>query len=90
MLGIKIKVTGKVQGVFYRASAKDKAQQLGLSGMVKNEQDGSVYIEAEGEEQKLKELIDWCHHGPDMAQVENVEYEYYSRLNNFSEFKIIR
>lgn len=67
----KIKVSGKVQGVFFRASTKDKADEIGVKGFVRNEPDGGVYIEAEGEEENLKQFIDWCHLGPDRAMVED-------------------
>lgn len=67
-----IRVSGRVQGVFFRASTKTSADQLNISGFVRNEPDGSVYIEAEGEEKKLEEFIDWCHKGPTSAQVDKV------------------
>lgn len=68
----KVKVTGKVQGVFYRASTKQMADLLGAKGFVRNENDGSVYIEVEGEEDILVKFIQWCHHGPDRAEVSYV------------------
>lgn len=74
MIRYKIKVKGKVQGVFYRSTAQAKARELGLSGWVKNEEDGSVLIEAEGEEQKILKLVDWCREGPGAAIVNDIEY----------------
>jgi len=68
-----IRVYGRVQGVYYRASAKEKAEKLGLTGFVKNDKDGSVYIEAEGEEDMLQKLADWCLEGPQLAKVERVD-----------------
>lgn len=65
-------ITGKVQGVFFRKSAKDKAQELGIKGVVKNKPEGSVYIEAEGEEAILGEFIVWCKKGPSQAKVDDV------------------
>lgn len=62
-------VSGKVQGVFYRASAKQMADLLGIKGFVLNLADGSVYIEAEGDEEILTKFIQWCHHGPERAEV---------------------
>jgi len=70
-----IRIQGKVQGVFYRASTQDKAKELGLNGWVRNEPDGSVYAEAEGERDKLDQFIDWCKQGPPRANVENVYFE---------------
>lgn len=68
-----IKVSGKVQGVFYRASTKNQADALGILGFVRNEPDGSVYIEAEAEEAILNRFIDWCRQGPPMAGVEQCD-----------------
>ena len=70
-----IRVSGRVQGVFYRASTRDKAKELGLSGWVRNEPDGTVYVEAEGSKEALDQLIDWWKQGPPRAKVENVHYE---------------
>lgn len=70
-----IRVYGKVQGVFFRANAQDKAEALGILGWVKNEPDGSVLIEAEGTEDTLQEFVSWCRQGPAYARVEKVEYE---------------
>lgn len=75
MKRLRIHVTGKVQGVFYRASAQAKAKELGLNGWVRNEADGSVLIEAEGQDQKLDKLVAWCQQGPGAAQVEGVHTE---------------
>lgn len=68
----KITVQGKVQGVYYRVSTKQMADILGLKGFVRNQPNGDVYIEAEGEEDMLVKFIQWCHHGPDGAEVKHV------------------
>jgi len=60
----QITVKGKVQGVFYRASAKQKAEELNIKGSAQNQPDGSVLIEAEGDEAQLKKLVEWCSQGP--------------------------
>ena len=65
-------VRGKVQGVFYRASARQKAESLNITGFAQNQRDGSVLIEAEGEETALKELVSWCRKGPSNAEVIDV------------------
>ncbi len=62
-------MSGKVQGVFFRASTKETADQLGLNGIVRNESDGSVYVEAEGERGSLEAFAAWCKMGPRKAQV---------------------
>ena len=89
MKHMNIRVSGKVQGVFFRASSKERADQLGLVGFVQNEPNGDVYIEAEGEEDKLNQFLDWCARGPGRAQVENV-YAGESALKNFVRFELRR
>ena len=73
MIAREIIVKGKVQGVFYRASAKEKAEALGLFGWVKNRADGSVEIWVEGEDRMVQEMTEWCWQGPARARVEEVE-----------------
>lgn len=63
---------GKVQGVWFRKSTKEMADKLGVSGYVRNRQDGSVHIEAEGETDALEDFVEWCHEGPDLADVSEV------------------
>ena len=82
MKHIKIKVIGKVQGVWFRASTKDKADEQGLSGYVKNEPDGSVFIEVSGAEKLIEDFLKWVKKGPELARVdelivENNDKEYY-------------
>jgi len=69
---LAITIRGRVQGVGFRFSAVNKAQQLGLKGFVKNKMDGTVYIEAEGEPKQLNEMVNWCWQGPPSASVEDV------------------
>ncbi len=68
-----ITVTGKVQGVHFRASTKAVADQLGIKGFVVNQADGSVFLEAVGDDFALESIKEWCWEGPDNAAVENVE-----------------
>jgi acylphosphatase len=86
---LDIKVTGKVQGVFYRASTKAVADQLGVKGFAKNEDDGSVSIEAEGDEFMLKSFLEWCHEGPDRSRVEQVESNE-GELKNYRNFEVVK
>ena len=65
-------IRGKVQGVFYRASARQKAEALNITGFAKNLPDGSVLIEAEGEQDSLEEFALWCKKGPSQAEVKEV------------------
>ena len=69
---LKIRVHGKVQGVYFRATAVDKAHLYNVSGFTRNEVDGTVYIEAEGDEEGLTKFVEWCHIGPPRAVVERV------------------
>lgn len=73
MKKVSVIIKGKVQGVFFRASAREVALQMGITGIVRNEPDGSVYIEAEGDEEQLKKYIAWCRKGPPRAFVEDVQ-----------------
>ena len=86
MKHLDIKIYGYVQGVFFRFSAQEKAQIMGINGFVRNESDGTVYIEAEGEEDDLKQFLSWCHKGPSGARVEKVESEFSSKIKNFTDF----
>lgn len=72
MMARRIQVFGKVQGVFFRASAKTIADDLGLNGWVRNEQDGSVLIEVEGMETNVEKMVEWCEEGPTFAKVNDV------------------
>jgi len=82
-------IGGKVQGVFYRRSAKEKADELGIRGFVQNMPDGSVYAEAEGEASDVLKFIAWCHIGPEAAKVTEVKVET-SELADFPDFRIWR
>ena len=84
-----IKVAGRVQGVFFRASTKTCADQHNIFGFVRNEPDGTVYIEAEGEERDLEKFIDWCSHGPEAAIVETCEVEE-KGLVGYSRFEVVK
>lgn len=89
MKHFSIRVTGRVQGVFFRASTQKAAEQNAVHGFVRNEPDGSVYIEAEGEETDLDRFIEWCKSGPPAARVEKVESRE-GHLHNFNGFRIDR
>ena len=84
----QIKISGMVQGVFFRDSAKQEAKKLGLVGYAKNLADGSVEIVACGDEEKIKEFISWCRQGPDSAKVEKTEISE-TPFQNFKDFQIL-
>jgi acylphosphatase len=68
-----LRIRGKVQGVFFRESTRVEATRLGLTGWVRNRDDGSVEAVAEGESAALEDFIRWCHQGPQAARVTDVE-----------------
>jgi len=72
---LNIHIYGQVQGVFFRDSARKKAGDLGIAGFARNEPDGSIYMEAEGDEEPLNEFAVWCSDGPPLAEVEKVDQE---------------
>ena len=72
MKAIHLRITGRVQGVFFRSTTKEKADELGITGWVKNCADGSVEVFAQGEDEKLKKFEEWCKHGPASAQVDSI------------------
>ncbi len=86
---LNIRIYGRVQGVFYRATAVEIADSLGINGFARNENDGTVYIEAEGEEANLKKFVDWCYEGPPRASVERVTTEE-SEMKKYSNFVVQR
>lgn len=90
MKHINIKVKGKVQGVYFRATTKAVADQVGAKGFVVNLKDGSVYIEAEGDSFALDSLVEFCHEGPDRAEVETVEVEETADRKDFKNFEVLK
>ncbi len=85
---VMLKIYGWVQGVFFRDSAQKKAKELKLVGWVSNASDGTVEVLAEGEEEKLKELIKWCYNGPRLAKVDKVDVEWQEATGQFKEFGV--
>lgn len=89
MKTVRLIVKGKVQGVFYRATAKDVADLIGVKGCVKNLPDGNVEITATAAEEILQKFISWCKQGPPRAKVDQVIIEEH-QLQEFNGFKILR
>jgi len=85
---LKVRIFGQVQGVFFRAETKREADELGLAGFVQNDLDGTVYIEAEGEEKSLQEFLKCCERGTEAAKVEKVEVKFSNDLKNYKRFEI--
>ncbi len=88
MKRVHIIISGRVQGVFFRYNTKKIANELGLGGFVRNLPDGTVEIVAEGEEEKINKLIDFCKIGPRAAEVIGIKIEYEEPRNEFSNFEI--
>ena len=85
---IQVLVCGRVQGVFFRQNAKELASELGLRGYARNLEDGSVEIVAEGSQQKLDKIIEFCKKGPNGASVESTKITYDECKNEFEDFEI--
>lgn len=80
-------VSGKVQGVFFRSSTRDKALELGIAGWVRNLGDGRVEAVFEGNQENVEKMVEWCRRGPQYALVENVEVvseEYKGEFKGFA------
>ena len=86
---VNLVIIGKVQGVYFRASARDMARQIGLTGWVQNTDAGDVEIIVTGEEQALDQFINWCRIGPPNARVDKVTVTDIA-FSNFDKFEIRR
>ena len=82
-------VSGIVQGVFFRQKTKQKAQSLGVTGWVRNLDDGRVEAVFEGEEESVKTLLDFCRKGPRGALIRNVEIAFETFSGEFQDFDVI-
>lgn len=85
---VRVLISGRVQGVFFRANTKQQAEMFGLLGWVRNTKDGKVEAIFEGEEEKLDEIIKWCHRGPPLSKVEKVDVKKQEPTNEFDDFSI--
>jgi acylphosphatase len=85
----RLVIEGKVQGVWFRDSARRKANELGVYGWVKNRYDGAVEVLAEGNGDAVDELIDWCHKGPSRAIVRHVAVMREEWQGEFDSFDIV-
>jgi len=85
---VRLRIEGIVQGVFFRASTRDVAKKLGLTGWVRNLPDGSVEVLFEGKADSVREAIRWCHNGPPGARVMDVHEEWLEYRGEFNDFDI--
>lgn len=84
-----LKISGRVQGVFYRATARDVAMNLNLKGWVKNLSDGGVEAVAEGDEENVEKFIEWCNQGPSGSKVQGVDAQIQEPTGEFKRFEVI-
>ncbi len=84
----RVRVSGKVQGVFFRDSTREKAESLNLDGWVRNLPDGRVEAVFEGSAANVREMLEWCEAGPRRADVEDVEANYEPPENDLSAFEV--
>ncbi len=89
MTHLDIIIKGHVQGVSYRAATKAVADQLGVKGFVRNEANGDVFIEAEGDKFAMEMFLEWCNEGPEHAEVNDVE-THEGELKNYRNFEVVR
>lgn len=85
---LRVRVVGRVQGVYFRASTRDQARRLGLRGWVRNRDDGAVELLAEGAEAALGQLLAWVRRGPPGAQVEAVEAQWAAATDEDAGFEV--
>jgi acylphosphatase len=87
---VHLRINGRVQGVYFRASTVEQARRLGLTGWVMNCPDSSVEVVAEGEREELEKLIHWCRKGPPGALVKEVRSEWENSTDEFHSFFVKR
>ncbi|MEE9337764.1 MAG: acylphosphatase [Methylococcaceae bacterium] len=88
MKTIQLVVSGRVQGVYFRSFTKKRAIKFGITGFVCNKENGDVEIVAQADQESLDNFINWCHEGPLMAKVKNVDISEHSTSEEFSQFEI--
>ena len=85
---VHVLISGRVHGVWFRASTKSKAEQLDLKGWVRNTSHGKVEAVFEGGEKQINEILEWCHIGPPLARVDNIEVKKQNPTDSFDGFSI--
>lgn len=82
-------IAGRVQGIFYRVSAKKMADKIGVKGWIRNLPDGRVEAVFEGDEDAVKRMISWCWVGPPGAKVINIDVEWEEYLEEYKDFRVL-
>lgn len=85
---VAVRVSGRVQGVWFRQSTKNSADQYGATGWVRNNPDRSVEAVFEGRREVVQALVDWCHSGPDLARVDDLQVDWQKATGEFSDFRV--
>lgn len=88
MIRVHFRISGQVQGVFFRRSAKIEAERIGVVGWIRNDDDGAVEVMVQGEDDKVDQFIAWCKKGPPFAKVKDVEIKEQKGLEDFIDFSI--
>jgi len=83
-----VRITGRVQGVWFRQSTKQTAEKSGITGWVRNNPDRSVEAVFEGSKEAVQAVIDWCHQGPELARVDLVQVDWQTASGEFKNFKV--
>ena len=86
---VRLRIKGRVQGVFFRQSAKEEALRLGLRGWVRNTWDGDVEATVQGAPAEIDEFVSWCHQGPPHAWVESVKVDESEATEQYETFRVI-
>jgi len=86
---VKLIIEGRVQGVWFRESTRKQAEHLGVHGWVRNRREGTVEVVAEGPEESVRKLVDWCHHGPPSARVSRVRETAEAFQGEFVSFDVV-
>uniref|UniRef100_A0A7C4ML70 Acylphosphatase n=1 Tax=Desulfatirhabdium butyrativorans TaxID=340467 RepID=A0A7C4ML70_9BACT len=87
---VRVRITGRVQGVYFRAETQNAAQQIGVTGWVRNLRDGSVEAVFEGEAHRVRDMVAWCWKGSPFSRVDDVEVIEEPYQNEFQDFRVLR
>jgi len=85
---VHLVISGRVQGVWYRGSTKQRAEDLGLTGWVRNCESGQVEVVVEGTNVAIDKLVSWCRTGPSMARVTDVRIDFEDYSGEFVGFRV--
>lgn len=88
MVRVRLLISGRVQGVLFRQSARARALELGVVGWAHNLLDGKVEIVCEGEKERVEQFIEWARKGPVLSKVEHVDASFEEYKEEFSSFEI--